>query len=114
MITDFGFARILQHSRISVCATDHDAKGGSVHWLAYELLTAKRKHKAEADVVIIDKDLSEVIGTSVPMYHKDSKTVEFELSDGGSYTRESDVWAFGMVIYVCRSFYAIFINAQYS
>lgn len=77
MITDFGQSRMMSYKPACLVTNPNDPSGGSTRWMAYEFL----------DPSVVSFDGFDELGADVVRH-----------------TKETDMWAFGMVIYVsCRS-----------
>lgn len=88
MITDFGLSRMISYSQTILATTSHNSLRGSARWMAYELVIQ------EMGIGDEDNDL-ESSGSGSP-------EAKYSTQKSGSmaHTKASDVWAFGMIIYV--------------
>lgn len=77
MITDFGLSRMMscKPARLNTTPNDVALGGGSIRWMAYEFL----------------KPAPNSIGENMLLGEEHGSVVR--------HTKETDMWAFGMVIY---------------
>ena len=87
MITDFGSARMTSYTRAFLQTTTGNTRLSTLRWEAYEIII-QDYHAELADTEGLDED-------------EDT---------GGHHTKESDMWSFGMVIYVRMSFSLLAID----
>ena len=84
-IADFGLSRILSYSQTIFASTPRESAKGSLRWMAYELLQ-------------MDSDTFEA---KALIGERTCDVIQSEMGQQVVHTKESDMWAFGMVIYVC-------------
>lgn len=130
MLTDFGLARMTQYTQAFFQTTTRDATAGSVRWTAYELFPLDLQSGSDDDSSSEEGLLSHglpapparpsgqsSINLAIPSASGEDQWVananaESELpeirigeedeDEDGHHTKETDIWAFGMVIYVCE------------
>ena len=122
MLTDFGIARMTQYTQAFFQTTTRDATAGSVRWTAYELFPLDLQSGPE-ESSSSEEELpphgSKVEGshtnlvapsTSGKGQSNANSSYEYGLPDieivkdedsEGHHTKGTDIWALGMVIYVC-------------
>lgn len=112
MITSFGSARTL-YSQSFMCTTTLDAKSGTLRWTAHELLLPEMDNMPECDESDLGSELEETEpGRATSIHDEDEGLAEIANSEHASevgdlvHTKETDIWAFGMVIYVCYEIYS--------
>lgn len=129
MLTDFGIARMTQYTQSFFQTTTRDGKFGSLRWTAYELVICDLQSESD-DNSSVEEDLppsGSAVGFARPTERRYSNLamsstrseaqpsanacyepelpetkVEDEDADSRYHTKETDMWAFGMVIYVCK------------
>lgn len=131
MLTNFGRARMARYTQAFFRITTHGGIGGSIRWMARELVTQDAQSESDDDS-LIEEDLSQYDsafefarpadqrninpatlcirnqakpivnvnhGSSLPEVKEDEEDIDSD----EHHTKETDMWAFGMVIYVCGS-----------
>lgn len=137
MLTDFGLARMTQYTQAFFRTTTHDATAGSVRWTAYEIFDSDLQSESDDDHSSEEDKLTHKFAgvsasSAAPSYialavpsASDENLDGANLNSGpqgrgrsedkdseGHHTKETDMWAFGMVIYVRESIWTphIFLN----
>lgn len=87
-ITDFGLSRMTSYSQTILATSSHNTIRGSARWMAYELLTQETGTEDSSQSCLLKGPES-----PGPTSYTESSIV--------THTKASDIWAFGMVIYVC-------------
>lgn len=127
MLTDFGLARMTQYTQAFFQTTTRDATAGSVRWTAYELIPLDLQSGSDDDS--LDEEGSPSQGLAAAAFAKpveqnpinpavsnggynpivntiheygqpEVKRGDYDEDSEGHHTKETDIWAFGMVIYV--------------
>lgn len=129
MLTDFGLARMTQYTQAFFQTTTRDATAGSVRWTAYELFPLDLQSGSDeessseenilpyfSEVPSVGIDIQSRLDVATSSTNGENRSVassshEFGLpytnigeedeDSNGHHTKETDIWAFGMVIYVC-------------
>lgn len=140
MLTDFGLARMAQCTQAFFKTTANNGKYGSLRWMAYELViqdiqsesdddslveneashnisavgSARTAEKRNIDLVVPGARNEAQPTVSVNHGSRPPEVKEYEEDVGPDeyHTKEADMWAFGMVIYV-RGFIVLSFTLTY-
>lgn len=121
MLTDFGIARMTQYTQAFFQTTTRDATAGSVRWTAYELFpldlqSGPEESSSEEELLprmpIAERIYNNLVvpstsggegrynATSSPKGGLSEIKIGEDEDSEGHHTKGTDIWAFGMVIYV--------------
>lgn len=93
MITDFGLSRMMTYTKTFLKSTANRSSGilGSVPWMAYELLST-------TEPVTDSNSINKAGRDSISSHFNNNE--EVTTNNPAKHTKATDMWAFGMVIYV--------------
>ena len=101
MLTDFGFARMAKYSQTFFKTATRDASAGSDRWMAKEFfdfdkLLGSNDSSSDEEHVQSRRPVRAKVHAVVPGARGEESRPKKQ------HTKETDIWALGMVFYVCK------------